>query len=66
VTPLTFLGTNLGSWRILSTPLALLDVNFKCTRKCTNRLQLMDCKCEVDPTENCVFENKFMTKLIKS
>jgi len=22
VTPLTFLGTNLGSWRILSTPLA--------------------------------------------
>jgi hypothetical protein len=40
------------------------DVNFKCTRKCINRLQLMDCKCEVDPTGNCVFENKFMNKLI--
>jgi hypothetical protein len=24
VSPLTFLGTNLGLWRILSTPLALL------------------------------------------
>jgi hypothetical protein len=34
------------------------DVNFNCTRKCTNRLQLMDCKCEVDPTGNCVFANK--------
>jgi hypothetical protein len=32
------------------------DVNFKCTRKCTNRLQLMDCKYEIDPTGNCVFE----------
>jgi hypothetical protein len=42
------------------------DVNFKCTRKCTNRLQLMDYKCEVNPTGNYVFENKFMTKLIKS
>jgi hypothetical protein len=29
-------------------------------------LQLMDCKCEVDPTGNCVFENEFITKLIKS
>jgi hypothetical protein len=31
-----------------------IDVNFNYTRKYTNRLQLMDCKCEVDPTWNCV------------
>jgi hypothetical protein len=36
-----------------------LDVNFKCTCKCTNRLQLMDCKWEVDPSGNCVFEEQF-------
>jgi hypothetical protein len=42
------------------------DANFKCSRKCMNHLQLMDCKYEVNPTWNCVFENKFMTKLIKS
>jgi hypothetical protein len=34
------------------------DVKILITRKCTNRLQLMDCKCEVDPKENCVFANK--------
>jgi hypothetical protein len=34
------------------------DVNFNCTRKCTNHLQLMDCKCDGDPIGNCVFENK--------
>jgi hypothetical protein len=34
------------------------DVKIFITRKCTNRLQLMDCKCEVDPTGNCVFANK--------
>jgi len=34
------------------------DVKILITCKCTNRLQLMDCKCEVDPTRNCVFANK--------
>jgi hypothetical protein len=37
---------------------SLRVVNFNCTHKCTNRLQLTNCKCEVDPTENCVFKNK--------
>jgi hypothetical protein len=37
----------------------LATCNFNCTRKCTNRLQLMDCKYEVDPTGNCIFEEQF-------
>jgi hypothetical protein len=36
-----------------------IDVNFNCTLKCKNSLQLIDCKCEVDPTGNCVFEEQF-------
>jgi hypothetical protein len=52
-------------WRYMLNKLCRLKVgvytvvNFDCTPKCTNRLQLMDCKCEVDPTGNCVFEEKF-------
>jgi hypothetical protein len=28
------------------------------TCKCTNLLQLIDCKCEVDPIGNCAFEKQ--------
>jgi hypothetical protein len=44
------------AWQILETTYSQkLDVNFKYTHKCTNSLQLMDCKCEFNPTGNCVF-----------
>jgi hypothetical protein len=37
-----------------------------CTNILYSQVHELFCKCEVEPTGNCIFESKFKSKLIKS